>query len=489
MRKNHEIPDSFCGTLVLHDEQNTPHDYFFSVNGFNVEIIPCTDDARKFIDYLDFYSGQEKHRYCKFVFGKTSDGQYKVAFLLNGFLNYKFKTSIILMGISIDISTFNAIEFRGGIVNILHPVDNAFNNNETEDCRYESTSIKDKSEFTKTFKNVQIEGEEFDIEYSIRPFWRHNIKKGQAPSFEETVSFIRFDFSESKKLLDIKKYCGYVLKLFQFCSMAKNTGFDIRLYTNDAGGNKMPIHVKYKSPYNNYIQDELDIYKVVFFKDLGDKFRDLFTLLNDTKKAPALDFSPETNEQFGQVGAFDIITIINSLEREYALLREANFLGASGSDIQLKEASCDLHGKIISLIDNESCSGEVKTKAKNLIGNLKGFEPSQREKIQEIYSTYEQEFNKIVNTDAVRDSNKQELSRTNFIKMVGEFVRMRGTFAHTGIKWNESTQIYKHLIVLIYFSILCRAGYERAERIGILERAFHSDSGRFGIVACYYLNK
>lgn len=64
-------------------------------------------------------------------------------------------------------------------------------------------------------------------------------------------------------------------------------------------------------------------------------------------------------------------------------------------------------------------------------------------------------------------------SDDEFIRLIGKFKQMRNTSSHSKIKWDdEALNIFVHLKVLIYFSVLGRAGYSPEESTRLLSWLF-----------------
>ncbi len=104
---------------------------------------------------------------------------------------------------------------------------------------------------------------------------------------------------------------------------------------------------------------------------------------------------------------------------------------------------------------------------------LKGFSPSLKEKIVELYSKYEQYAKPITEQEG---HDKLEITKFYTLDMfcgkVSKFMNIRNKLVHTGIIWNAGVEIYTHLKLLIYFSIMERASYSMEEIVKILSCLF-----------------
>ena len=109
-----------------------------------------------------------------------------------------------------------------------------------------------------------------------------------------------------------------------------------------------------------------------------------------------------------------------------------------------------------------------KDKAKNLLGPLKNFSPSLKEKIVllvDIFFDASMEITQIPGHDLAEVTF---YTRDTFNDMIGKFISIRNHGAHVGIAWNEGTDIFPHLKLYVYYSILKRAGYSLEESTNIL---------------------
>ena len=129
---------------------------------------------------------------------------------------------------------------------------------------------------------------------------------------------------------------------------------------------------------------------------------------------------------------------------------------------------------LIELINSDKykdCPKTVKDKAKDLLAsNLKAFSPSLKKKIYFFYKKFGAFMRKITEQE---DHDKYGICRfysdEEFIRLIGKFVQMRNTSSHSKIKWDdEALNIFVHLKIIVYFSILERIGFKPEESAAIL---------------------
>ena len=237
------IPDSFSGMLNMQGVASRC-DASFSVSNNVVTIIPLTDECRKHNQKLSYTDGSADND--SWLFG-YSDDSCNIAMLRRTHLSpsisapvdlsvSRFYTPIIVKSMSpsdVDLRTFDAIEFRGGIIDVLHMPDLACQVDENGRC----IEFTDKSIYSKTY-SVEIADETMEVTYSV-DISELKLEFGKTPDLRNAVhSVLRFDFDNSKQLSDIYKYYSYATNLLQFCCGRLNVGFEIRLYKKEIRSNK-----------------------------------------------------------------------------------------------------------------------------------------------------------------------------------------------------------------------------------------------------------
>lgn len=472
------IPNSFSGMLYMHGMDNMC-DASFSVSNNIVTIIPLTDECRKHNQKLSYTDGSADND--SWVFG-YSDDSCSIAMLRRTRLSSsisapvnlsvsRFYTPLIVKSISpndVDLSTFDAIEFRGGIIDVLHMPDFACRVDENEHC----IKFTDKSSYSRTY-SVDIADEKIEVAYSV-DISELKLEFGKTPDLRNAVhSVLRFDFDNSKQLSDIYKYYSYAMNLLQFCCGRLNVGFEIRLYKKEIRSinNKevkleTPILVKFKDGFDDYANDMLNSINVISFNFLGEKFPRLLKILAEEQTKPHLLFLPKRNKEINNIQYTDVGDLCVAFDREFRL-----------KSIEEKEKQDDIYSfcdEIEKFIGESKYSEELKNRAKGLIGTLKN--PSPKMIISFFYDRFEK-YLKIITEQ--KDHDKYGIvkfySNDDFKKLISKFVDIRNKAAHKGIVWNAGTEIFVHLKILIYFSVFKRAGYSDDESAQMLSKLF----GRF----------
>ena len=453
-------------------------DASFSVTNNIVTVIPLTEECKKHNYELSYTDGSADKD--SWIFG-YSDDSCKVAFLRRTRLSSgisapidlsvsRFYAPVIVKGtkpIDVDLRTFDTIEFRGGIIDILHNPDLA--------CRIDKNGrnieFKDKSNYEKTY-SVDIADETIKITYSVDTS-ELKLEFGKTLDLRNAIhSVLRFDFDSSKQLSDIDKYYSYAMNLFQFCCGRLNVGFEIRLYKKNIRCNiegkelteEMPILVKFKDGFDDYANDVLDCMNVMRLNYLGDRFPQLLKILAEEKSQPRLLFLPKRNKEINNIQYTDVGDLCVAFDREFRL--------NSHEESEKQDDIFEFCNEIDKFIDESKYNVELKNRAKGLIGNIKN--PSPKMIISLFYDNFEEFLKKITEQ---KDHDKYGVvkfySNNNFKKLISKFVDIRNKAAHTGVAWNDGTEIFVHLKVLIYFCILKRAGYSNDESANMLSWLFN----------------
>jgi len=460
------ISDNLNGILDLQGK-GEGYDSSFNVQDSLVTIIPLNGSAKRHSHVLSYNDGSNEKD--DWLFGLAEDN-CKIAFLKKTHLAQRFSSSIDLSASKffapiivkaskpkdIDLKTFDAIEFRCGIVDILHLSALAIN----EEYSQRRITFKEKETFTYRYE-VTVNKEKFEIVYSV-DIGEVVMEAGKIPDLRSEIhSFVRFNFTEEKSLNDIEKYYSYAIHLFQFCAGRLNVGFEIRLYKNEFCGDKRiinpaPIFVKFQDGFDDYANDNIKFTDLIRFQLLGDRLPNVFELLNDKKKQPHLLFLPKKNKQVYKILYTDITDMCVAFEKEYS------FLNKTKDEIN-QNAAKNLTEKLLYLVEQEiECPECVKLKATNILNSqLKNFSPSLKEKFFMLY----EEFGTSAKVTEIYEAKE-------FKKIVSDFVDIRHKASHAGIVWNKSTEVFPYLKKLIYFSVLKRSGYKLNESVAILSWMF-----------------
>lgn len=469
------ISENFSGLLNMQGVGNIP-DASFSISNNIVTIIPLTNECRQHNHKLSYTDGSADND--NWIFGYSDDNR-NIAILRKTRLSTiiscpidlqvaKFSTPIIVKSAEprdINLRTFDAIEFRGGIIDILHMPDLACRIDDGGRC----IKFIDKSSYTETYP-IEIDNEMMEVTYSVDTS-ELKLELGKTVDLRNDIcSVLRFDFESSKQLSDIFKYYSYAMKLCQFCCGRLNVCFEMRLYQKkqcaDNNTEITPIYVKFKDGFDDYANDVLDSINVICFNLLGDKFPSLFKILAEEKTQPHLSFLSNRNIERNRIKYTDIGDLCVAFDREFRLKPIED--SEKQDEITL---FCDEMEKFI---DESEHSEELKNRAKGLIGTIKN--PSPKMIISLFYDCFEVLLKKITEQeDHIKYGVTKFYSNDEFKKLISKFVGIRNKVAHSGIVGNEVTEIFTHLKLLIYFCVLKRAGYSGGESVQILSRLF----GRF----------
>lgn len=463
------LPDHFSG-FVNFAIEGEKLDSQFSIVEKLVTIIPVSDNSREEFRKLCYNTGEDANHH-RWFYG-FSDLNSAVAFLqttpvqerLSSGISLRagyFHTPVIVHGADssiTDVHTFDAIEFYGGIMDILYNPRYAIDYAEDRD----SIVFKNSKQNLYSF-NATIDGENIRIILFIRA---SHVKSDEVPDLKNNIcSSLRFEFDDNKTLDDIGKYYNYALRLFQFCTGHLNVRSNICLFNSKMY--RSPIYVRMQDEYEDYANEHLKLKRVIGFLALGEGLPKLLSLLNDKKRKPYIEFLPLANRFIGAINYTQITDLCVSFENEYKCL------DIKKDPLMIQEAE-KLTSDLIECINKSSVSEVVKNKAKGIInGNLKNFSPSLKEKIAYIYERFKAEMRHIT-----EQHEHDKLGITTFytekvfMKKIKEFTQIRGSAAHAGIQWNGGEDIFLHLVLLIYYSVLSRVGYSDDDCTRILSWLF-----------------
>lgn len=468
-----EIDLNFNGKLIIKNQEED-HQMFFHVDGDLVTIIPCSLEGIKAIHKKLKYDAQKRKEYSFWLYGIAEDGCNVAFYQPNNIAMHlsaprylgtaAFHSPIIIKSTSpreINLETFDVIEFRGGIIDYLHMTGKVVDECYTEQC----IKFRPKECFEKTFP-TNIDGLDFEIVYTIS-LSDCSSDVGKVPDLRSDIhSALQFRFSESQPINKFITYYNYALNFCQFCAGRLNVNFEVRLYKSSRNGMDTFL-TKIRDGFDDYADKSIGMMQVIRFDFLGDKFTNVFRIINENETSPYLLFLPKRNKDIGRINYTDISDICVSLEKEYDLTYK-DFLTTNREDAKA------LTKELISLIDKSKYEVYVKEKAKAIInGTLKNLKPSLKEKIKKLYDDYLMGVKTISEPKHhVELKIRKQYSVDEFQKMITKFIEIRNRVSHSGIVWNEGIEIFPHLQLLIYFNILKRAGYTLAESQMILSDMF-----------------
>ena len=464
------LPDHFSGFINIADEEGRADSQFSIVDRF-VTMIPFTDSSKKELGKLGYNACDESihHRWfygytdlnSAFAFLQTTPVRERLSSGLSLRAGY-LHTPVIVHGSDssiTDVHTFNSIEFYGGII------DKLYNSAYAIEYSPEQKSIvfKDLKKYLHSF-DVTINNEKFRVKLLIRASYVMSI---EVPDLKNNVcSSLRFEFDDDKTLDDIGKYYNYALRLFQFCSGRLNVRSNICIFNSRIS--EKPIYVRMQDEYEDYANDVLLSRQVIGLDCLLSKLPELISVLNEKKIKPYIEFLPLANKFAGLVNYTQITDLCVSFENEYKFLDNAK-------DPSIVKEAEKLTEDLLNCIDNSNASELVKNKAKGIItGNLQNFSPSLKEKIGYIYGLFKDDMRTITEQDGHDIIGVTKFYKEKeFKKKIKLFSQIRGSAAHSGVHWNGGEEIYLHLVLLIYYSILSRAGYSNQECTRILSCLFY----------------
>jgi len=452
-----EIPENFIGYLDLQGRGDGEYDCFYSIDGFRISILPKNNEAKQYISTI-LNTRRGSVALNKWVFGEIPLGG-KVAFLINELLSNSFipqdgilyfYTSIMLMGGSdANISTFEKIIFSGGIVEVIYP---------TEKAEKDLANLKAYEDYTKNF-SICVENESIQVTLSVAVITSSS--RNRIADRSKSYSYLSFGFSSPKHLDELEKYYTFARTIFSFLSFTRNILFDTSVRTTStARDGYVSMQTKISDGFVDYSNDTVDsMMKIIDIEKLTPNISQLLEVLYHEY----LLFLPNQNKDQNFIYHHNIVDVCSGLEREFKKL--GNRLPATEQNI-LDDAR-SLHSGILDLIKNRACDDRVKVKASNLIVGLKNFQPSAKEKIMAIYTKFYGIMNFIANigVNFPDDSFEREMSK---------FINLRNDVAHDKeIILDGKVSIYKHLVLLIYISVLHRANYDDESIKKILEYPFN----------------
>lgn len=180
-------------------------------------------------------------------------------------------------------------------------------------------------------------------------------------------------------------------------------------------------------------------------------------------------FLPQSNKSCSSISYTQVSDICVAFQREYDLIKtESGGIDNSSNEIN------NLCQELIEKIDETEFNSDLKNRAKGIVGQLK--HPTLKMIIFSFYSSYEKGLKQITERiEHIKLGISKSYTTDDFKQKISHFVDIRNKVAHVGILWNDGIEIYLHLKLLIYFSILKRSSYSLEESISMISYLF----GRF----------
>ena len=349
--------------------------------------------------------------------------------------------------------SFNSIQFKGGIIDLLYPRSLAFINI-GKDSKDQKTS-----NYTLSYP-LTLNGEELTLEYSIDIGYSNELF--MVPDICITHSTITLKFQQEKPFSEIEKYYSYILSLCEFCSGFLNVGFEIRIFSDK---DHLAYSTRFLDIFDDYAEKALHSSQVMSLKNLGRNVTNLLRVLVDEKTTPRLLFLPNRTIDSNQIKYTDVTDICVAITREYDLLN----LPYQANNNEIKDITDD----ITKLLESKQISEALIGRIKGLLGQLKS--PSPKTKICMLYDHFYSYFEMMTSNITGRTGSSNNLySQKDFSALVSDFVDIRNKTAHVGIVWNKGAEIFIHLKMLVYLSVLSRAGCTKEQCVNLLEPLFYS---------------
>ena len=111
------------------------------------------------------------------------------------------------------------------------------------------------------------------------------------------------------------------------------------------------------------------------------------------------------------------------------------------------------------VINRGDVNQKIKDKAIGIIqSNLNSYKPSLKETMEILYYKYKDGLENVVKD---HPGNLKVYDEEGFLKSLKSFKDMRNMASHHRFKWGDGTDIFGHLMIIVYFSIFNRAGIDQ----------------------------
>ena len=447
-----------------------PHEFYFSILGFEISFTPRNSDGvSALINWVDDLNKTET---VDWFVGTSNEGQGiyielygEVSCSLRMPGNFGSSTvSYGLMGLDEkndkdEDLKFDEINFYGEDIDLINPPGRAINNDER------GITFIDPKEYKKEWY-INVNAEEFILIKDIAI--QETITYYDVPDLKNNItSEIKFKFNEHKSFSDIYKYYEYMTVFLSFLTGRSVNSFEVKLISNkveNEGKLSQRTLVVFVNKGSLKIEvKRLQYHNVIQIDDIDNNIPNLFAVLNDNKNSPYLFFLPETNDDKRIIKYTQIIDLSASIEWEYLKQKPE---GNEELILQSKE----LVEALVKFIKIFSLHPKVEEKALKVIRQmLSSYQPSFKEKIEYLYYNYKDDL------DYVTQYGYRELEFVEenvFLKQIKSFVSMRNSAAHRKFEWKDGTDIFPHLMILVYFSIFERSGMDKAQARECIKRGF-----------------
>lgn len=473
---------SFSGTLNIWDISCN----FYLSDGYSLEIKP----EKEYVDEFEVKCKELNGNYNSlgWLYGTTSR-RYTVAFKLSdeqGILSYykgavTLIVEIILETMNskdpstgeyfyeyVDLHGFSAIDFMGDAIDLVFPPNCAI---DREHNRREGIAWKKHKEYSKIFP-TKIGGTSCNLIFTVWVDAQH--LSPDTTSLGKLRTILRLEFEKRQEVSFIEPCWQAVCTFLAFCLGQFNvTDFDIalsdttqKISTYGGSGN---IDCVINDDIIEGIKFCYPRYNIFSILSLGDKTGDLFELLNDRDKKPTISFLKRTNwdTSINRNKIRDICTALE-LEFEYRKIKYSN----DNVEILVKQLK-----DTVRVYRKEHIDAIEKTTYDYIFSSLSFISQPAREKFKSIYTDYKD----IINPEFERMSSfsryKFDLSDEQTYTDIAWIVKTRNNITHSsGITDQEiPNAIYARLTIVIFCSVLERAGYSK-EEISIAVKSYFSGS-------------
>ncbi|KXB89288.1 hypothetical protein [Veillonella sp. DNF00869] len=433
---------------------------YFSTRGFVITLIPKEQtDICKLKEWAEDFPQQGMPEWLN---GITDDGT-NLFIELTGGISYtlmssydigaiKFTSRFIIESKEFGAFTnlkFDELIFWGGEVNLINPVAKAINQD------FKGISYDSPEEYRKSW-DVEVNGMKFQVINDIL-VKREIVFKG-IPDLKNNInSRIIYRFNEKEEFVNIPQYYDYMETLLTFLTRKHFHEYKIQL-TNEYNVNGDNWRKAIAEVYVNKgrIVSEikpLEAYDVIKIDRIEEEFPSLFALLNDVNKAPQLRFLSENSDEKKYIKYTQITDISASIEWEY-------HQSDKGEDNEkLKKESKKFAKKLVQFINQDDVDAKIKDKVISIIqSNLNNYKPSFREIMEILYYKYKDGLECVAKD---RPGSLEAYDKEDFLKKLKSFKNMRNMATHHQFKWEDGTDIFTHLMIIVYFSIFNRAGIDQ----------------------------
>ena len=444
---------------------------YFSTRGFEITLIPKEQaDICNLKKWAKDFHQQGKPEWLN---GITDDGTNLFIELIGG-ISYTLISSCDIGAIKftsrflIETKEFGAftnlkfdeIIFWGGEVNLIIPVGNAI------DQDFKGISYGSPEEYRKCW-DVEVNGNNFQVFSDI--LVKHQIVFKGIPDLKNNInSQIIYRFNKKEEFVNIPRYYDYMETLLTFLTRKHFHEYKIQL-TNEYNINEDNWRKAVAEVYVNKgrIESEnkpLEAYDVIKIDRIEEEFPSLFALLNDVNKAPQLRFLPENSDEKKYIKYTQITDISASIEWEY------HQSDKDEDNEELKKESKEFAKKLVQFINQGDVDAKIKDKAISIIqSNLNNYKPSFREIMEILYYKYKDGLECVAKD---RPGNIKAYDEGEFLKNLKSFKNMRNMATHHQFKWEEGTDIFTHLMIIVYFSIFNRAGVDQDKATECIREGF-----------------